>query len=72
MQEMIHIDPAEVFSNRHDLTPGTLELVHAVAKGYNFEFQPEERMTEFYEMLGAIFHAGEISAKRVARNQTGR
>ena len=71
MQEMIHIDPVEVFSNRHNLTPGTLELVHAVAKIYNFEFQPE-RTAEFYEMLGAIFHAGEISAKRATRSQTVR
>mgnify|MGYP006987491071 CR=1 FL=1 len=69
MQEEIHISPVEVLWNRHNLTPGTLELVKAVATAYRCEFQTEEQYAVFYGMLGAIFHAGEISGKRAERNR---
>lgn len=69
MQEEIHVRPVEVLWNRHNLTPGTMKLVKAVATAYRCEFQTEEQYAAFYEMLGAIFHAGEISGKREERSR---
>ena len=58
MQEEIHISPVEVLWNRQ-----------AVATAYRCEFQTDEQYAVFYGMLGAIFHAGEISGKRAERNR---
>ncbi len=69
MQEEIHVRPVEVLWNRHNLTPGTMKLVKAVAAAYRCEFQTDEQYAVFYEMLGAIFHAGEISGKRAERSR---
>ena len=69
MPDKIHIYPMEVLMFRKCLTPGTSELVQKVAAAYRCTFATEEQTAVFYEMLGAIFHAGEISGKRAERQR---